>query len=181
MKTIMLCTASALLLTGCMTTVQKLEPNVDRGYLKQTIQFNSTPSGALCDVSSLKRKEWLDIPKIVEYREQATSFFKSNSKEIWQQGVKLATVPNNAALLHQSVTMPAPLKIERRSDVLVLSCQKDGYETDIRAYTYIDNDAVSTATLFDPTWVAGDYYASETGLAYLYPEAITVNLLPVVQ
>lgn len=178
MKLQIVCTTSLLLLAGC-ASVQKLEPNVDRGYLKQTIQFDSTPSGALCDISSIKREEWLKIPEIVEHRKELSRLTSKPPKETWQYGIKLSVQPSNAKMLYPSVAMPASLKIERRSDALLVSCLKQGFERDIRAYVQIDNKVSSSITLFDPTWVVGDYFATETGVAYLYPELITVKLRPI--
>ena len=152
------------------------EPNFERGYLKQDIKFDSAPSGAVCDIASIEKSVWADIPKIKEYDDAVAYSVGDESTRIWQGGVEIDNLPADARKLHTKITMPAELSLERRTDLLIVTCGKDGYKTTTHGYTYKENTDATIGSLLDPTFVVGDYYAAETGFAYYYPDTIVVPM-----
>ena len=167
-----------LLLSGCKALQESDRQAIE--YLKspsgQVISFDSLPSGAACDVLLANRKTWSQIPEVKEYRKAFGYGLNDEAESIWQKGITLKEVPAGSQVIHKSVTMPAKLKVKRGADLLIVSCQKLGYQSHVQAYSYRDNIVSEIGNLADPTWVVGDYLDSVTGVAYYHVSKVTVLL-----
>jgi len=157
----------AIIASGCATLTQGSH---------QTILFDSNPTGAKCNIASIDKNIWPGIPAINKYDHSITYSVGEKSKNIWLSGVHLDAAPEDRELLYKNVTMPSALDIKRSSDLLIITCKKQGYQTKSYAYLYKHNPSSIYENLLDPTWVVGHIIDSSTGAAYLHPPKITVTL-----
>ena len=172
----LLITSILITLFGCNSTEPYAPKMSDNNRFLQTISFDSNPTGAVCNISRIEEELWLQIPEVKAYDDAVMYSEGQESKDIWLKGVHLNTLPKGSRLLFENIAMPAKLDIERSKDLIIIDCQKAGYQSVFHAYTYKSNPASTYGNLLDPTWVVADYLDEKTGVAFHYADEITIPM-----
>ncbi len=165
MKNTFLFLLGVAVLPGCATITQGT---------KQNIHFGSVPAGAICDISQKPSSEFKTTEKYREYNDSFRGETTPEADANWRGGVALDSIPEKHQVLYTEIVAPASLEIGKSGNILIVSCQKEGYKRKTIGIAPRHNSAQFGNIIAGGGF--GIILDAASGAAFFYPDQIVVEL-----